>query len=245
MIKRRLAFIKLEVTMNEKWDLMSNEELCLEYQVTNSDDLFNYFIIRNAGYIHTMLGKAQRNFPEQKDNIEQLGRIAIWKSMKRFKAEYGTKFTTLATFYLIRSLRLNWAESFLVRLPIHKLDNFSELTKDASVITSIKSLSSPIGSSNDEDFSLESILVDENAKCPDEAIENEFREKYLKKVLAKLSPRERAVITLRYGLNSEEPKNLREIGDMYDISNERIRQVEKRAMAKLRKYTILDKDDWI
>jgi RNA polymerase primary sigma factor len=114
-----------------------------------------------------------------------------------------------------------------------------ELELDAAEVESIRrssqppvSLEKPVG--DDEESEFGHFLTDENEALPDEVAEVELRKAALKRVLSSLSPRERRVLELRYGLDGEHPRTLDEVGRTFNVTRERIRQIENQSLKKLR-----------
>ena len=114
-----------------------------------------------------------------------------------------------------------------------------ELELDAAEVESIRrssqppvSLEKPVG--DDEESEFGHFLTDENEALPDEVAEVELRKAALRRVLSSLSPRERRVLELRYGLDGEHPRTLDEVGRTFNVTRERIRQIENQSLKKLR-----------
>ena len=94
------------------------------------------------------------------------------------------------------------------------------------------SLEKPVGDEEESEFG--HFLTDESEPLPDEVAEVEMRKATLKRVLGTLSARERRVLELRYGLNGEHPRTLDEVGRTFNVTRERIRQIENESLKKLR-----------
>ena len=94
------------------------------------------------------------------------------------------------------------------------------------------SLEKPVGDDDESEFG--HFIEDETAPPPDEAADTAFRSEALTKCLASLSFRERRVLELRYGLNGERPRTLDEVGRSFNVTRERIRQIENQGLKKLR-----------
>ena len=93
------------------------------------------------------------------------------------------------------------------------------------------SLERPVGEG--EDSELGDLLEDESTRRPDEAVEIMLRAEALAQALSMLSERERRVLELRFGLNGERPRTLDEVGRTFDVTRERIRQIESGCLRKL------------
>src|SRR5436189_51587 len=94
------------------------------------------------------------------------------------------------------------------------------------------SLEKPVGDEEESEFG--HFLTDENVPLPDEAAEVSMRKETLQKILSTLSHRERRVLELRYGLDGEHPRTLDEVGRTFNVTRERIRQIENQSLKKLR-----------
>lgn len=94
------------------------------------------------------------------------------------------------------------------------------------------SLETPIG--EEEDSHLGDFIVDENAQAPSDVVENVMLKEHLIRVLDTLTPREEKVLRLRYGLDDGRPRTLEEVGKEFNVTRERIRQIEAKALRKLR-----------
>jgi RNA polymerase primary sigma factor len=94
------------------------------------------------------------------------------------------------------------------------------------------SLEKPVGDEEESEFG--QFLVDDSTPLPDEAADTAFRAAALAKCLCALSYRERRVLELRYGLNGEQPRTLDEVGRAFEVTRERIRQIENQGLKKLR-----------
>jgi RNA polymerase primary sigma factor len=94
------------------------------------------------------------------------------------------------------------------------------------------SLEKPVGDEEESEFG--HFITDESVPLPEEAAEVTLRKETLEKILSQLSPRERRVLELRYGLNGEHPRTLDEVGRAFNVTRERIRQIENQSLKKLR-----------
>ncbi|HJQ74297.1 MAG TPA: sigma-70 family RNA polymerase sigma factor, partial [Gaiellaceae bacterium] len=94
------------------------------------------------------------------------------------------------------------------------------------------SLEKPVGDEEESEFG--HFLTDESEPLPDEAAEVTLRKETLRKILSTLSQRERRVLELRYGLDGEHPRTLDEVGRTFNVTRERIRQIENQSLKKLR-----------
>ncbi len=94
------------------------------------------------------------------------------------------------------------------------------------------SLEKPVGDEEESEFG--HFITDESVPLPEDAAEVTLRKETLEKILCQLSQRERRVLELRYGLNGEHPRTLDEVGRTFNVTRERIRQIENQSLKKLR-----------
>ena len=109
------------------------------------------------------------------------------------------------------------------------LDEVEQILRSAQAPVSLEK---PVGDEEESEFG--HFLTDDNAPLPDEAAETLMRMETLRKLLGTLSHRERRVLELRYGLDGEHPRTLDEVGRTFNVTRERIRQIENQSLKKLR-----------
>jgi RNA polymerase primary sigma factor len=143
--------------------------------------------------------------------VEKLNKIV--RSERKLRAERGREPTSAE---IARECELTVAEVDAIRR-----------TSQAPV-----SLEKPVGDEEESEFG--HFLTDETAPRPEEAAEVTLRKETLSRVLGSLSFRERRVLELRYGLNGEHPCTLDEVGRAFNVTRERIRQIENQGLKKLR-----------
>ena len=197
-------------------------------------------------------------------DLIQEGNLGLIKAVDKFDPKRGFKLSTYATWWIKQSITRAIADqSRTIRLPVHMVETINRykrisreleqalghspttqeiaahLNEPESKIAEIEkfiqapiSLETPIGEENDS--TLGAFLFDENEKSPtDNAINNNLQEN-IKKSLSTLTPREETVIRLRYGIDDHKPKTLEEVGIIFNVTRERIRQIEAKALRKLR-----------
>ncbi|MBI5343746.1 MAG: sigma-70 family RNA polymerase sigma factor [Deltaproteobacteria bacterium] len=204
-----------------------------------------------------------RGFPLQ-DLIEE-GNIGLIKSVERFKAAKGCKFSTYSTYWIKQAIERAIAnQSNIVRLPIHITADISKLTKASRLlmmqlnrVPSIRELSDKTGLSGryvkkldrlgKKSYSLEAYLhdgseqtlleklEDDRYPAPMEIIDRARRQGKVAGWLKMLDESEQTIIKLRFGLENDEKKTLESIGKSLGVTRERIRQIEVKALNKLKK----------
>jgi RNA polymerase primary sigma factor len=196
-------------------------------------------------------------------DLIQEGNIGLMKAVSRFDWRYGHKFSTYATWWIRQSITRALAEhGRTIRVPLHLVECLSKVQRvrqrlqqnsdrtatieevaqasgftveqvERAERTTVRtvSLELPIG---DDDAQLRDVVEDTNAVQPyAEAVEADLRVG-IRKLLAGLSPKEEAVIRLRYGIGASREHTLEEVGEAVGLTRERVRQIEVKALGRLR-----------
>lgn len=223
--------------MKERWDEMSNEELCLEYQETRNNELFNYMLNKNKRLAWFFARKIFRKHPDRADSINSCCETAIWETMLVFDKTRDSKFSTTLYWYVLKNMRDFWEEIPDIRLPVHvreKLAEFKELHKEDNFVFDTISIHTPLGNKYDvEDTIEDTVASEENIEADMEAKAD--REELIA-YARRLDARTCACIIDYFGLEDNIPKTLQILGDKYKVTRERIRQVLSKGLKKIKRW---------
>ena len=223
--------------MKEIWDAQSNEELCKEFQETQNNALFEYFLSRNYGLILDYIFPFTRKYPNQKEELEQECIMAMWEAMLKFDIDKQAKFSTYVHYFFKKNMWHYWHRQQIVKVPINLLGKFDEVkAKNPNVVFEAESLNQTLYTTDDgSERTLEDMVADESEPSALDIVMTKEVSELLLKLLDKLSPRESHCVQLYFGLNGYKPHTLQMIGDIYKVTRERIRQVIEKALSKIKR----------
>ena len=201
------------------------------------------------------------------DVIEE-GNIGLIKAVERFKVSKGCKFSTYATYWIRQSIERAIAnQANVVRLPIHITNDIIKMLKvnrelvmalkrEPSIrelsdkmeisgryvrklkLISQKNLSLEAAFCDNGDQSLIDVIEDDKIPSPIDSIEDTKRKERIEEWLQRLNDVERKIVILRFGLHGETPQTLDAIGRVFGVTRERIRQIEVKALGKLKSIIV-------
>lgn len=256
--------IKMYLKEIGKFPLLTREEeIKLAKQIEDGDELAKSKLAEGNLRLVVSIAKNHIGGDMSFLDLIQEGNIGLMKAVERYDYKKGFKFSTYATWWIRQAVTRSIADQGrTIRVPVHMIENINklfriqrillnelgrdplpeeiaeymdiELDKVNDIIQFAQkpvSLEIPVGEGESQ---LGDFVEDEHMLTPVEAATHAMLKEGLLEVLETLTPREQEVLTLRFGLNDERARTLEEVGQKFNLTRERIRQIESKALNKLR-----------
>jgi len=244
--------------------LSYEEEIDYAQRVLNGDEEAKQKLIESNLRLVVSIAKKHTNRGLKMLDLIQEGNMGVMKAVEKFEYEKGFKFSTYATWWIRQAITRAIADQGrTIRIPVHMIETINKIKKESRIILQetgkeptaeelakkleipvdkVKnilemnqdpiSLETPVGS--EEDSELGDFVEDDKFLNPYDATTRVLLKEQLDEILKTLNEREEMVLRYRYGLDDGSQKTLEEVGKIFNVTRERIRQIEVKALRKLR-----------
>lgn len=227
----------------------------------------NRLVESNLRFVVSIAKQYQNRGLPLSDLISE-GNIGLLTAMDKFEPEKGYHFISYAVWWIRQSiLKAIGEKSRMIRLPMNRTADLVQILQaktnleengynDASIediaaecgmtkdqvlevmqmSREVSSLDAPVGAEEDSSFG---DFIESDLQKPDDVVMDEALKESVKKILDTLPERERGIIALRFGLEGKKPMSLKEVGELYNLTKERIRQIEKKVLGQLSEDSIV------
>ncbi|HDP74518.1 MAG TPA: RNA polymerase sigma factor RpoD/SigA [Bacteroidales bacterium] len=247
--------------------LTAEEEVILARKIKEGDqEALAKLVKANLRFVVSVAKQYQNQGLSLPDLINE-GNVGLIKAAQRFDETRGFKFISYAVWWIRQSILQALAEQArIVKLPLNKIGSINKVNRALAeleqrfereptieelsellelALEDIKealrgnnrhlSMDAPL--TQDEDSSMYDVLLSPDSPMPDKGLLNESLRREIERALSTLTPREANIIRLYYGLNGKHPLTLEEIGEEFDLTRERVRQIKEKALKRLKQTT--------
>ena len=252
--------------------LTADEERALAYRIGEGDNEARDKMVRANLRLVVNIARSYGNKGLSLPDLIEEGNLGLMRAVEGFDPGMNTRFSTYASYWIKQAIRralVNTAKT--IRIPVHMVellakwhrasvqlqDKLGRTPTPEEIARAVglpkKKLASiqkamrvatlgPQSEASDEGWSINEMVMDGRSKAPDtEMVETDDR-RHVLALLAKMDQREATVLRMRFGLDDEEPKTLKEIGERLGLTRERVRQIESEALHKLSVNLIGDEE---
>ena len=257
------AGTKAEERLERGGDMTPAERIILERQVRKADRARQRLVVSNLRLVVSIAKKYVGRGLSLLDLIQE-GNLGLIRAVEKFDYRKGFKFSTYATWWIRQSVTRALADQArTIRVPVHMVETINklamvqrtlhqdlgreptieeiaaELDMESGKVTELRriaqdplSLETPLG--EEDDATIGDVVPDLGADVPVEEASFRLLQEYLSLALEALNDRERQVLIMRFGLDDGTVRTLEQVGTHFEVTRERVRQIENKALAKLR-----------